>query len=65
MRYAKRLMRARLQLEVGDRSAAASELDSLLAEADHPLSVRLRALSLRAAIAHLEGEPDNPWIAEV
>lgn len=62
---APRLMRARMLLEVGDRRDAASQLNSLLAEADHHMSVRLRALSLRAAIAHLEGEPDNPWIAEV
>jgi tetratricopeptide (TPR) repeat protein len=62
---APRLMSARMKLEVGDRGTAASELDALLAEADHSVSVRLKALSLRATIALLDGERDNPWMSEI
>lgn len=54
---------ARLDLEVGHAPSARQTLDALLERDDLQLDERVQVLSLRAAVALLDGETDNEWLA--
>jgi len=56
------LLKAEMQIELGQHEAASGLLQRLLAQADLALADRLDALALRASIAELNGAADNPWL---
>jgi len=59
------LLKARLQLELGQQADATAIIERVLTQEDLTLALRLEALSLRAAVAQLQGQSDNPWLTSI